>query len=206
MSVWPRRAGILLVPGLIVLASGCTRSPTSPAPTHRDATEVEQSRLVGVVLPLLESVKISVPPKCVVRLGILLQPHINAAVEIRQEPRCPQTVALLITEGALSTLSSSELRGLLAHQLGHLGLRHGTPPAYTIDQERQADRLAVTALLQIGGREYCRGLASAFTRIVEAGAAGTAWRAVHPMLREQASAIRQACESSPRESASAASR
>jgi hypothetical protein len=37
--------------------------------------------------------------EAVVRLGIVPDPQVNVSVAIRQEPRCPQTVALLITEG-----------------------------------------------------------------------------------------------------------
>jgi Zn-dependent protease with chaperone function len=203
MSGWPRLP-LVMASTLTVLALGCARAALTPASLHRDASPQEQSRLVSVVLPLLEGVKISVPRRCTVRLGVLSSAQINVSVAIRQEPGCPQTVALLITEGALHELPPAELRGLLAHQLGHVGLGHGTPPTYTADQERQADQVAVRVLLQVGGKEYCRGLANALTRMARASAIGAAWQATHLASREQAAAIRLTCETSPRESASPA--
>ena len=129
----------LLLAGM--MAIGCA-SPRPSAP-FREASAEEQSRLTGVMLPLLQAAQISVPSGCVVRLGILPAPQINVSVAIRSEPRCPQTVALLMTEGALRELSSGELPGLLAHQLGHLGRRHGAAAPYSVDQERQADQVAI---------------------------------------------------------------
>jgi hypothetical protein len=191
-------------PGLVVAGMafmGCA-SPRPPAP-FRDATAEEQARLTGVLLPLLQAAQINVPPGCVVRLGIVPDPQVNVSVAIRQEPRCPQTVALLITEGALNELSSGELRGLLAHQLGHLGRNHGPPTPYSVDQERQADQVAMVLLLRVGGKDHCRGLAGALARVADLGANSRAWRTAHPAPRDQAAAVRQACEASPRESARA---
>jgi len=194
-----RRVQRYLVVALLLVSSGCAR-PRTPPP-FRDATTEEQSRLTSVVLPLLQGAQISVPPGCVVRLGIVPITQINASVEIRQEPRCQQTVGLLVTEAALNELPLSELRGLLAHQLGHLGRRHGGSATYSVDQERQADQVAVSLLLGVGGKEHCRGLASVLARLADLGEAGRSWRATHPALREQAAAVRRACEASPRESA-----
>jgi hypothetical protein len=191
--VWP---GVVLV---TLVSIGCA-SPHRPA-AFRDASTEEQSRLTSVLLPLLQATQITVPPGCVVRLGIVPSAQVNASVEIPQEPRCPHIVALLISETALRELSTSELRGLLAHQLGHLGRRHGSPATYTVDQERQADQVAVALLLRVGGKEHCRGLASVLTRLAGLGEAAREWNAAHPAPREQAAAVRQACEASPRESA-----
>jgi hypothetical protein len=192
------RGRLGLVPVLLLLV-GCARA--SPPAPYRDATVEEQTRLTSVVLPLLQAAQITVPPGCVVRLGIQPATQVNASVAIRQEPRCPHTVALLVTEGALNELSIGELRGLLAHQLGHLGRRHGVPASYGIDQEREADQVAVALLLRVGGKEHCRGLASVLARLADLGSASREWRAAHPSVREQAAAVRRACEASPRESA-----
>lgn len=196
VSLGRLRQGLVLA---IIVTMGCA-SPRPPV-SFRDATPEEQSRLTGVLLPLLQAAQIKVPPGCVVRLGIVPATQVNASVAIRQEPRCPQTVALLITEGALNELSAGELRGLLAHQLGHLARRHGTAIPHSVDQEREADQVAVVLLLRVGGKEHCRGLASVLARLADLGPNSREWRTAHPALREQAAAVRQACEASPRESA-----
>jgi len=58
-------------------------------------------------------------------------------------------------------------------------------------------------LLRVRSKEHCRGLAGALARLAGLGAHSLAWRTAHPAPRDQAAAVRQACEASPRESARA---
>jgi Zn-dependent protease with chaperone function len=62
---------------------------------------------------------------------------INAAVGSVSLPGCPQTVQLMVTEGTLA-LPYLELRGLLAHEMGHIVLKHAHAKA-----QRRANEAAI---------------------------------------------------------------
>ena len=121
-----RAAALVLALAAALLAGACASAPPKVAP--RAATD-DDRRLIGRALaPLLRATGV---PKgqgngCDAAVGVLPTPAIN--VGVAPHPSC--TVALLITEGALTTLPFEELQAALAHELGHAQL--GTsPPAAT---------------------------------------------------------------------------
>jgi len=116
------RSGGALVLALAaaLVTAACASAPAKVAP--RAATD-DDRRVIGRALaPLLRAAGLFKGPGkgCDAALGVLPTPAINVAVGAH--PSC--TVALLVTEGALSTLPYEELLAALAHELGHAQLGH----------------------------------------------------------------------------------
>ncbi len=114
------RVGTLILCVLSVLLTGCAAA--RPLPPPRPATEADKLTVARALMPLLTaSDRWSGPGGgCVAGLGILPTTSINLAVA--PHPKCK--FSLLITEGALETLSVEELQAALAHELGHVELGH----------------------------------------------------------------------------------
>ena len=151
-----RGMALALAVATALVVGGCASAPPKVSP--RAATE-EDRRLIGRALgPLLRVAGIfkGASQGCDAAVGILPTPSINLGVAAH--PTC--TVALLITEGALATLSFEELQAALAHELGHAQLGHFAARRDRRTAEREAkqkieDRgntagAAVTAIPGIG--------------------------------------------------------
>jgi predicted Zn-dependent protease len=122
----------LFVVGLVLVLAGCATGRYGPRPSLRDATDDEKRQIGPVLAPLMAALDYQnvrpaavapSAPRCSIPLGILRSPTINAGVSPGRAEPCVH-FSLLITEGALGTLSSPELQALLAHELGHVHLGH----------------------------------------------------------------------------------
>jgi Zn-dependent protease with chaperone function len=109
---------LLLVAALVTAA--CASVPAKvPA---RAATDEDRRAIGRALAPLLRAAGLFKGPGngCDAALGVLPTPAINLGVG--PHPSC--TIALLVTEGALTTLPYEELMAALAHELGHAQLGH----------------------------------------------------------------------------------
>lgn len=106
---------------LAVLASACATTPTKRAPL-RAATDDEKLMVAQAISPLLTTSGLWRGPSdgCAVALAVQSIPAINLAVAPHPECR----FALMVTEGALTTLPPAELRAGLAHEIGHVESGH----------------------------------------------------------------------------------
>ncbi len=105
--------GIVIV--LLVLLAGCAGKTT------RQAEEAELRRLASLMAPL----EAPLDPKPRACLVIENTEQINAAVTFvssDDEGRC--THSLVVTEGALRSLTDEQLQAILAHELSHYTLGH----------------------------------------------------------------------------------
>jgi Zn-dependent protease with chaperone function len=120
-GVRARSGGALLLALAAALVAGaCASAPAKVAP--RAATD-DDRRVIGRALaPLLRAAGLFKGPGngCDAALGVLPTPAIN--VGVGAHPSC--TIALLVTEGALTALPYEELMAALAHELGHAQLGH----------------------------------------------------------------------------------
>lgn len=95
--------------------------------------------MVGrALVPLLTTAGIWRGPQdgCAAQLGILPVAAINLAVA----PSRSCKFALLVTEGALSSLPAEELQAALAHELGHVELGHFAARSDRRADERETQR------------------------------------------------------------------
>ncbi len=105
--------GMLIV--VLVFLAGCAGKET------RQAEETELRRLASLMAPLEASLNPR-PKACLVIEKIV---QINAAVTFvtsEDEGRC--THSLVVTEGALRSLTDEQLQAVLAHELSHYTLGH----------------------------------------------------------------------------------
>jgi Zn-dependent protease with chaperone function len=119
---------------LAVLAGACATTPTKRVPL-RAPTEDERL-LVGLAIsPLLTTSGLWRGPSdgCAIALAVQPVPAINLGVAPHPECR----FALVVTEGALKTLSTAELRAGLAHEIAHVESGHFAARA----QRRAAEKL-----------------------------------------------------------------
>jgi Zn-dependent protease with chaperone function len=104
--------GMVIV--LLVFLAGCTKQT-------RQAEEAELRRLAALMAPL----EASLDPRPKACLVIEKIEQINAAVAFvssDDEGRC--THSLVVTEGALRSLTDEQLQAILAHELSHYTLGH----------------------------------------------------------------------------------
>jgi hypothetical protein len=127
----------LILCGLLaLLASACATAPAPPkrvAP--RPATDDERRMVAQAMAPLLRDSGLWRGPEdgCAVALAVHPIPAINLGVA--RHPEC--RFALVVTEGALRTLSPAELRAGLAHEIGHVKSGHFAARAQRRAAEKQ---------------------------------------------------------------------
>ena len=109
-----------------VMLAGCTPVPVNP-PGYRLPTLAEASRIWEAARPLVHVAGLFSSPACAITITIQGAPDINAAVSATDDAACRGHVSLMVTEGALRSMTLEELRGILAHETGHVALRHRTP-------------------------------------------------------------------------------
>ena len=109
-----------------VMLTGCTPAPVNP-PGYRLPTLAEASSIWKAARPLIHVAGLSSSPACAITITIQGAPDINAAVSATDDAACRGRVSLMVTEGALSSMTFEELRGILAHEIGHVALRHRAP-------------------------------------------------------------------------------
>ena len=128
---------LILCSLLAVLASACATATTKPAPL-RAATD-EERRMVGqTISPLLTISGLWRGPGdgCAVALAVQPVPTINLGVAPHRTCR----FALVVTEGALKTLPTTELRAGLAHEIGHVEFGHFAARAERRAAEKQTQK------------------------------------------------------------------
>jgi Zn-dependent protease with chaperone function len=107
------------------MLTGCAPAPVGPA-TFRLPTSAETFRVWDAAKPLVQAARLSASPSCTITITIQSTPKINAAVSALHDAACRGRVSLMVTEGALSAMNLGELRGVLAHEIGHVALNHRT--------------------------------------------------------------------------------
>jgi len=123
--------GVLAAMVLVLLFSGCELVPTTPpsqgsapSPSGRQTGQRSSdgtvdpaivARLKGVMVPLLQHMDHPLPPSQV-RVGILDDPHINAANGGAGD--------FYVTQGLLQKANDDELRAVMAHEIAHADLGH----------------------------------------------------------------------------------
>jgi hypothetical protein len=148
-----------LATALVVFLGGCSSAfqgysiRQSRGAETRRIGEVLDPLLVALDLPSLKSITAASP--CRIGFAVVRTPKVNVWSSPASEAPCLY-FSLLVTEGALAA-PTDELMAMLAHELGHLTLRH-TPQSTkqsalsedawrTIQrQELEADRFAVALL------------------------------------------------------------
>ena len=181
---------------LITIALACCACARSTAALRpRPSTDDERRLLSAALNPLLAAVADPALHRdgCSIGLGILPTPRINAGVGPGSTTPCV-TFTLLVTEGALVRLPLPVLRAMLAHELGHLALKH-TPGKNSQADEAAADRFAVDLLKRIEPRfpEACVQLVYVFSVLGQPDDLGASWRASHPSPDRRAETTLQGC-------------
>jgi Zn-dependent protease with chaperone function len=132
--VIPTRLSIWCV--LALLASACATAPAPPKRVALRAATDDERRMVGqAIAPLLRDSGLWRGPEdgCALALAVHPIPAINLGVA--RHPEC--RFALVVTEGALRTLSPAELRAGLAHEIGHVKSGHFAARAQRRAAEKQ---------------------------------------------------------------------
>jgi Zn-dependent protease with chaperone function len=119
-------------------------------------------------------------------------PRINASTGPGTATPCT-TFTLLVTEGALARLPEPMLRAVLAHELGHVALRH--TGKNTRANEAAADHFAVTLLksLEPSYPDACVQLVYVFAVLGQQGALAAPWFAAHPSPERRAETALDGC-------------
>lgn len=125
-----RHARFVAIGALAALVAGCGAvvsggAPPSPSPRGPDTSRPAPSgrpvdpqlaqRLQRVMLPLVKAMDHPIPPGKI-RVGIMDDPHINAASGGGGE--------FYVTRGLLEKANDEHLAGVLAHELAHSDLNH----------------------------------------------------------------------------------
>jgi len=127
MSRWATRATLATM--LVLTGRGCSVStggaggapPSAPSASTQTATQSVQTtpeqatRLKSAMVPLLQAMNHPLPPS-EVRVGIMADPHINAASAGNGQ--------FIVTTGLLQKANDEQLRAVLAHELAHQDLGH----------------------------------------------------------------------------------
>jgi Zn-dependent protease with chaperone function len=164
---------LLALLSLCLLAAGCASAQKPPL---RSATGPEEAQLRDALAPLLTASGIWRGPEdgCAVALGV--EPL--RAIDLGVGPHSRCMFGLVVTTGALRSLDHDELQTALAHEIGHVQLRHfgsrearrqagsmasgspvesgemdglGRSRAYDRQEELAADRYAVELLDKLSG-------------------------------------------------------
>jgi predicted Zn-dependent protease len=140
-----RRFGLMLLPAAFLAVACSTAKPQSAL---REPTARELSRLSDALAPFEKTVLFATP-ECPVRIGVMTSAQIDAAVMVTDLTDCPYTVQLMVTEGTLA-LPYLELRGIMAHEMGHVALRHGPAMATRRQNKQGAKTIASSVFNTIG--------------------------------------------------------
>ena len=185
----------LLVSALLVslLGAGCAATTSGKMPSNvRAGTTAETRVLTEALGPLLRSLDepIEDTKTCPVGFGVVKTPRINASIALGKPGACPR-FAILLTEGALTRLPVGMLRAMLAHELGHLVLKH--TGRNTNADEVAADEFAAKLLKRLETRHpgACLQLVYVFSVLADPG--GAAWFAVHPSPDRRAESALARC-------------
>jgi Zn-dependent protease with chaperone function len=130
---------------------------------------------------------------CTIGLGIIPTNRINASAGPGTDTPCT-TFALLVTEGALARLPEPMLRAVLAHELGHVTLRH--TGANTRAHEAAADDFAVKLLKRLEPRypDACVQLVYVFALLGRHATLAAPWLATHPSPDKRAEVALEGCQ------------
>lgn len=212
---------------LFLVAAGCagigsappsepqapTTGKTEPAPHALDPQQAERiKRIMGPLVAVMDHPR----PLSQIRVGIMDDPHVNAASGGGGE--------FYVTTGLLKKANDDQLRGVLAHELAHDDLGHVakaqalgaglgigiiildqifpgsgriTPIAgalvtsgYSRTEEYAADRHGVDILTRAG---YSKNvMINALTWLLQTeGASGGGWLASHPGMQERIEALKK---------------
>ena len=230
-----RRQGVFWSGNLVALSvtawmlGGCAIEtsqgpPSSPGPTagrqsapsERPLDPGQAERLKTVMTPLLQKMDHPIPPNQV-RIGLMDDPHINAANAGGGE--------FFVTTGLLQKANDEHLAGVLAHEIAHADLGHvtklqtigagvniatilldalGVPGAqlaplagellvarpYSRDAEYAADRHGAE-LLSRTGRDGKRIMGDTLTWLMQTeGASGGGFFATHPATEDRVQRVR----------------
>ena len=150
----------------------------------------------GALTPLL--VELNDPAiyrsACAVGLAVAPTNGINASIAPGNPTATPCTnFSLLVTEGALTRLPEPMLRAVLAHELGHVALKHAGRK--TRANEAAADQFAVKLLKRLEPRypDACVQLVYVFSVLAEHGSLAAAWVSEHPSPERRAETTLEGC-------------
>ena len=205
---------VLLLAVSLVSCTSARRVPVRPTtvPEARQATDALIPLLVELGYPVSRSRPPVFMDGCKVGLVVVPNPAINAGARPGTERPCVY-FTMFVTEGALTALTAAELRGIMAHELGHVHLGHfrarrerleeGGPPSWWLfrrawdrDEELAADDFALRLLreLEPTAPGACRALVTIFERIARQAGRGAEWLSSHPDPERRAERARAACE------------
>jgi len=177
-----------------VLALTACATPTARTIPVRESTAAEARTLSAALGPLLAELDDPALYRagCKIGLAIMPSPRINASAGPGRATPCT-TFTLIVTEGALTRLPVGMLRAVLAHELGHVALRHsgGNTRAF----EAAADAFAVKLLRRIEPRypDACVQLVYVFSVLADQGGFASAWLAAHPSPDRRAEVAMEGC-------------
>jgi Zn-dependent protease with chaperone function len=218
-----------LVTVLCIALAGCGSAkasgrPAAVAPVLRGPTPEEQTKVDGVLAPLVSASGICRPAEpCAV--GLAIEPV--QGIHVAAGPAPPKKFVIRITAGALSNLEPTELQAALAHELGHVQLGHfesrevrrlaerptdaasngsreetlRTNRASDREEEFAADRYAVELLDRLPGSpgRGCAEMLWLLERLdLEQLTPGWAnWLSTHPTPAARLQTLQTACEKKP---------
>jgi Zn-dependent protease with chaperone function len=202
-----RRRGAFAI--VLVVLVGC--APETRL-TARAASGAEASLLGAALTPLLDELGYERPRAagdCRVGVAVLPSPVINASTGPGSTTPCTW-FRLIVTEGTLARLPVAMLRAILAHELGHVQLRHGEARhergagaglfrpftrAFDREEEAAADRFAVELLRRLEPRYpgACVALVYVFALLAEQPGGPARWLATHPSPDRRAEVALAGC-------------
>jgi hypothetical protein len=206
--------------GLLIVASlgACTSANRVPArastvPEASQATEALMPLLVALHYPLSGSQPPTFAGDCKVGLVVVPTRVINAGARRGSETPCIY-FTMFVTVRALTELPVAQLRGIMAHELGHVHLGHfrrreeraeaGGPAswwpigrAYDREEELAADDFAVRLLRGLEPRYpgACRALVAVLEAMAQQRGRAAEWLASHPDPERRAERAKAACGS-----------
>ena len=159
----------------------------------RESTDAETRLMSAALSPLLAELDDPAFQRggCKVGLAIAMTPRINASAVPGTATPCAFT--LIVTEGALARLPEPLLRAVLAHELGHVALKHSG--RNTRAYEAAADQFAVKLLKRLEPRypDACVQLVYVFSALAEHGGVTTSWFSAHPSPDRRAETALEGC-------------
>jgi metalloprotease len=221
MNTWMRRAAVATMIGAMVTACATQtaqappRRAEAPASTPTKAVDASQAaRLQQIMIPLLKAMDHPIPLNQV-KVGLISDPHINAANAGGGE--------FYVTTGLLEKANDDQLRAVLAHEIAHADLGHVTKlktlgtglnigmilldqiipgsraltplagqlvaNAYTRSEEYQADSHGVD-ILRRAGYDGKALMANTLTWLQQTeGASGGGFFATHPATGDRVQAV-----------------